>query len=85
MAKGKGSGEQPETLLYIARRAHTLACALPEPDRSRILKYVQKLEKEAAALMAAASRSTAPGRKARRRVAKPARSPKATRPKKPRK
>ena len=56
MARGKGSREKPETLLYVARRAHVLANALPEPDRSRILKYVQKLEDEVASLRAARKR-----------------------------
>jgi len=83
MAKSKISGEEPETLLYIARRARVLAFALPEPDKSRILKYVKKLEAEAASLTAAGSRSGVRRPTTRRRVAEPVRSPTATRRKKP--
>lgn len=89
MAKRKGSEEEkegPETLLWIARRARTLAYALSEPDKSRILKYVRKLEAEAAALTALESEPDAPRQtKKRRQAKKPVRSPKTTRPKKPRK
>lgn len=84
MAKKKKSEEEredPETLLWIAGRARTLAHALSEPDRSRILKYVRKLEAEAAALAASDSDPEAPRQKKKRRQPKRS-TPKAARPKK---
>ena len=88
MAKRKKSEEEeqegPETLLWIAGRARTLAHALSEPDRSRILRYVRKLEAEAAALTGSESDPEAPRQKKRRRQPKRS-TPKAARPKKPRK
>jgi hypothetical protein len=69
-------------LLDIVRRARVLARALSEPDRSRILEYVQELEAEVAALKTADGQSKARSQKARSqkgrgRTEKPARSPKA--------
>lgn len=40
--------EEPEALRELAERGRTLALALPEPDKSRILAYVETLEAEAA-------------------------------------
>jgi hypothetical protein len=50
MVRRKDSEDEPETLLDIVRRARVLARALSEPDRTRILEYVEELEAEVAAL-----------------------------------
>lgn len=84
MARRKEPEEGPEALLAIARRAHVLARALPEPDRSRILRYVRKLEAEAASLSTASGRPKARRPKQRREMAKPVRSAKAAEAKLPR-
>lgn len=79
MAKSKGPKEEedleeePQALLDIARRARVLAGALPDPDKSRILRYVQKLEKEVMAMTARDAR------RKQRLADKPSRSPKAPR------
>ena len=81
MVRRKEPEEGPETLLSIARRARVLARALSEPDRSRILAYVQKLETEVASLTAADSQPKTPRQKGRRLVERSVRSPKAAGPK----
>ena len=81
MVRRKEPEEGPETLLSIARRARVLARALSEPDRSRILAYVQKLETEVARLTAADSQPKARSQKGRRLVERSVRSPKAAGPK----
>lgn len=83
--KGSEEEEAPETLLWIAGRARTLARAVSDPDKSRILAYVKELEAKAAALMTGEIAPDAPGQKKRRPAKKPARSAKTARPKKPRK
>ena len=83
MVRRKEPEEGPETLLSIARRARVLARALSEPDRSRILAYVQKLETEVATLLTADSqpKAKAGSQKGRRLVERSVRSPKAAGPK----
>ena len=71
-------------MLAVARRAHMLAHALPEPERSRILKYVTKLEAEAAALLAADGRADARRAKRRRPTVRAVRSARVAEPKVPR-
>ena len=89
MAKRKRKESQeeegPETLLWIAGRARTLARAVSEPDKSRILAYVKELEAKAASLMSGEIAPEAPAPKKRRQTKKPARSAKTARAKKPRK
>jgi len=82
MVRRTDSEDEPESLLDIVRRARVLARALPEPDRSRILEYVQELEAEVAALKAGNGQfkgrsPKARSQKGRRGTQKPVRSPKA--------
>ena len=81
--KKKEPEEGPETLLWIAGRARTLAHAVSEPDKSRILAYVKKLEAQAAAMMTPGGGLDAPKQKRRRQAKKKsARSATAAGPKK---
>src|SRR4029450_10788288 len=62
MVRRKDSEDEPETLLDIVRRARVLARALSEPDRTRILEYVEELEAEVASLKAGNSQAQAKAR-----------------------
>ena len=77
MVRRKDSEDEPETLLDIVRRARVLARALSEPDRTRILEYVEELEAEVAALKGGNGQAKARNQKPRRPTERSVGSPKA--------